>query len=71
MGECQVENSNYLPGLQCQCLQGFYGKISWQGGIPTGACIEKPLCHQDYDEIKATLRLAAPLTDVDGDLSKG
>lgn len=64
--ECQVDNSNYLPGLQCQCLQGFYGKISWQGDIPTGACIAKPLCSEDVDETTATLRLAAPLTDVDG-----
>ena len=66
MAECQVDNSNYLPGLQCQCLQGFYGKISWQGDTHTGSCIAKPLCSEVDDEITATLRLAAPLTDVDG-----
>ena len=66
MAECQVDNSNYLPGLQCQCLQGFYGKISWQGDIPTGTCIAKPLCSSSSDVIGASLRLAAPLTDVDG-----
>ena len=36
---CDIANSNQLPGTECQCGDGFEGKITWNGPNAEGACL--------------------------------
>eukprot|EP00435_Cladocopium_sp_Y103_P020338 s2119_g4.t5 len=39
---CNVENSNQVPGLSCQCLDGFTGSITWSEDAAAGSCEPSP-----------------------------
>lgn len=66
--QCQVDNSNHLPGPQCECLNGFYGPIVWEGPFPRGVCVAMPVCS---DDIAVDLVLKKPVKDQKGVRCKG
>ena len=39
---CDIPNSNRLPGLNCQCLHGFVGALTWKGSEVSGWCTPPP-----------------------------